>query len=79
MLVLFPMIDVPTIFDRLEGPAAVARLLNVKPSTASEMKRRRVIPVKYWPRLVKVCDEKGVRGVNYDVLVSVHSESADRP
>lgn len=72
MLGVVAMTDIPMIFDELHGPAEVARLLNVKPSTASEMKRRRVIPVKYWPRLVAICKEKRISGVNYNKLVELH-------
>ena len=68
------MQTIPAIFDALNGPAEVARLLGVKTSTASEMKRRKVIAVKYWPKLVKICKSEGVRGVNYDVLVALHQK-----
>lgn len=66
------MLTVPTIFDQLGGTTKVARILDVKQSAASEMKRRKSIPVHYWPRLVDACKEQGIRGVNYDVLVDLH-------
>lgn len=68
------MKDVPTLFDEIGGPGKVAELLSVKPSAASEMKRRKSIPVRYWPRLVDVCRDLGIRGVNYDVLVDLHQK-----
>lgn len=40
------------IFDVFGGNAAVARVLGVGASTASEMKRRESIPVEHWPALV---------------------------
>jgi hypothetical protein len=46
------MQNVSDIFDKLGGPAAVAKLLDCQRSAASEMKRRGSIPVKYWPRLI---------------------------
>lgn len=69
------MKNIPTLFDEIGGPGKVAELLSVKPSAASEMKRRGSIPVRYWPRLVDVCKELGIRGVNYDVLVDMHQKA----
>jgi len=39
---------IDTLFDRLGGASAVARLIGKGASTASEMKRRGSIPVRYW-------------------------------
>lgn len=68
------MKSVPTLFDEIGGTGKVAELLAIKPSAASEMKRRESIPVRYWPRLVDVCRDLGIRGVNYDVLVDLHQK-----
>ncbi len=46
------METVPDIFDRLGGTSRVATVLGVKRSAASEMKRRRFIPLKYWASLL---------------------------
>lgn len=73
------MDSVDAIFDELKGPSRVAKLLGVNPSTASEMKRRQSIPVKYWPRLVDACRGMGVMGVNYDVLVFLHAREHTHP
>lgn len=70
------MDSVNTLFKEIGGPGKMASLLGVKPSAASEMKRRGSIPVRYWPQLVDGCRDKGIRGVNYDVLVSIHAERA---
>ena len=67
------MKTVPDIIDHLTLPV-VAMGLNVGYSTASEMKRRASIPVKYWPDLVALCKQKRIKGVNYDLLVTLHSE-----
>lgn len=69
------MTDIHTIFDKLKGPGKVAELLGVKPSAASEMKRRQSVPVKYWPKLVIACNEAGLP-MSYATLVSLHSEKA---
>ncbi len=52
------MNNVGSIFDELGGPAAVARILNVGTSTASEMKRRGSIPVRWWPQLISAAPDK---------------------
>jgi hypothetical protein len=65
------MSSVTTIFEVLGGPTKAARLLDVGISTASEMKRRGSIPVKYWPKLVKADV-----GITYDQLVAAHLEAA---
>lgn len=71
-----PMKDIDTIFSELGGTGKVADFLDVKPSAASEMRRRKSVPVKYWPKLVFACTVNGVEGVSYDALVSLHSEKA---
>jgi hypothetical protein len=71
------MKTISDIFDVVGGPGKMAEYLNVKPSTASEMKRRQSIPVIYWPRLVDVCREQSIRGVNFDTLVLMHVHKAE--
>lgn len=70
------MSSVQHIFTALGGPTKVARILDVGFTTASEMKRRGSIPVKYWPRLVEACEAEGVEGVSYEQLVAIHSGDA---
>jgi hypothetical protein len=70
------MQSVSTIFETLGGPTRVARILDVGFSTASEMKRRGSIPVKYWPQLVAACESQGIEGINYQRLVEIHTEAA---
>lgn len=67
---------VPSLFEKLGGPTKVARILGVGFTTASEMKRRGSIPVKYWPQLVAASQEAGIDGVTYDLLVAMHTEAA---
>ena len=70
------MTSISTIFQNLGGPTKVARFLEVGFSTASEMRRRGSIPVKYWPKLVAACEAEGVDGITYERLVEMHSEAA---
>lgn len=62
---------VSEIFDEIGGSGQMARALDVKPSAASEMKRRGSIPVRYWPQLVEACRARGV-DVTYEQLVNLH-------
>lgn len=66
------MNTVPDIVDAFGGTAAFARALDLGVSTASEMKRRKSIPVRYWPDLVAIGRSKGVRGLSYKTLVQAH-------
>jgi hypothetical protein len=70
------MKSVEEIFVALGGTGAVARLLEVGHSTASEMRRRGSIPVRYWPRLVAVAAERAVEGISNDSLVDMHTSAA---
>ena len=70
------MNTVTNLFEQLGGPTKVARILGVGFTTASEMKRRGSIPVKYWPKLVEACRADGVDSVTYERLVSMHAEAA---
>lgn len=68
------MQTVSQIFDAVGGPSAVARLLGVGNSTASEMKRRGSIPVDYWPTLVAAARERGIEGLTYESLALMHAK-----
>jgi hypothetical protein len=68
------MVTVETVFETFGGPTAVANAIGVKPSTASEMRRRASIPVRYWPALVMAANEQGF-AINNDALVKMHSQS----
>ena len=71
------MTQIHDIFDALNGPARVAVILGCKTSTASEMKRRKVIPVRYWPKLVQECRTRKIRGVTPQRLMELHSKRED--
>ena len=63
---------VENVFTALGGTSATARELGVKQSAASEMRRRKSIPVRYWPRLV----DKEIPGVTYEALAKAHGDKA---
>jgi hypothetical protein len=66
------------IFAAFGGPAAVARILDVGPSTASEMKRRRSIPPEYWLRLVREAERRGLPDITTDALATIHARNKGR-
>ncbi len=70
------MQNVPELFEKFGGPTKVAQILGVGFTTASEMKRRGSIPVRYWPMLVDACRDRGIKGVTYETLVKLHTEAA---
>ena len=69
------MTSVPDIFAQIGTVAKVAQILGVQHSTASEMKRRGSIPVRYWPALVDGCKGEGITGIDFDLLVRVHADA----
>lgn len=72
------METISDIFDRFGGVAATAAVLSVKVSTASEMKRRASIPVKYWPALIAEAKYRRIKLTN-DMLAIMHVSSPPRP
>jgi hypothetical protein len=64
--------SIPDLIDAFGGSTAFARIIGLKPSTASEMKRRQSIPVPYWPKVVEAAGEKNII-VNNDLLVRLHA------
>ncbi len=44
--------DVDSIFEALGGPAAVGRLIGKSTEHAATLRRRRSIPVRYWPKII---------------------------
>lgn len=69
---------IPGLFDILGGPAGVARILGCGNSTASEMKRRRSIPVDYWPDLLASERGKAIE-LTADDLVRLHTAPRTQP
>lgn len=70
------------LIDRFGGPTAFGKAIDVRPSAASEMKRRQSIPVVYWQRLVEAAHERAFEDVTYESLTVMHSPPqapADEP
>lgn len=73
------MHSVVELFQKFGGPAAVARAIGKKQSTASEMKRRGSIPVEHWPALISSPQGQKL-GLDADALVRIHTpNSSSRP
>lgn len=65
------------IFREIGGPTKFAKAMGLKPSAASEMKRRNSIPVPYWPELIKVMKAEG-KPLTYEQLVKAHQKQPER-
>ena len=72
------MITLDSIFDDLHGPAELARVIGVSTEHATAMKRRRSIPVRYWPALLTGLRAAGVI-VNEADLVRIYNEPNGTP
>lgn len=67
------MNTIEEIFIAMGGTGAFAKAIGVKHSTASEIRRRKSIPVRYWPALIASADLMDV-SIDNDLLVRVHVE-----
>lgn len=67
------MDPVLAIFAALGGPAAVGRIIGKPVEHTTLMRRRRSIPVAYWPTLIEHADAKRIEGVTYTALVTAHA------
>lgn len=65
------MRDVPQIISDFGGPTAFARAIGVNVSTASEMNRRRSIPVRYWPKVISSAPDG--KEITCDELMAAHA------
>ena len=72
------MNTVEDVFTAFEGTSNFADALSLGLSTASEMRRRGSIPVRYWPRLVDEASKRQIEAITYDRLVAIHSERQTR-
>lgn len=66
------MKTVPDIIDAFGGPTRFAAVIKRGPSTASEMKRSRSIPVTYWPDVIREAAKRDLP-ITADVLVMAHT------
>ena len=66
--------------DAFGGVAAFGRVIDKGASSASEMKRRGTVPVRYWPKLIRAARAAGITGVNAETLMRLHApDAADVP
>ena len=66
------MSDVETLINKFGGPTAFARAIGVQPSTASEMKRRKSIPVQRWPSVIAAAQARGIE-LDSEILMCAHA------
>jgi hypothetical protein len=73
------MKNVHALFAAFGGTSAVARILNVGTSTASEMKRRGSVPVEHWPALIAAAPAAKIKGVTPEALMAMHAAVRVKP
>lgn len=66
------MLSVADIFETFGGPAALGRIIGKRASTASEMKRRRSIPTKYWIAIIEEGKNQGL-DITEAVILAAHN------
>ena len=66
------MNTVDAIFEAFGGPAALGRAIGIPTEHAAQMKRRKSIPVRWWPKLVAAAKEKGIPLTDAD-LIAIHA------
>lgn len=71
------MRDIDTLFDELGGPAAVETETGITANHVRQMKLRRSIPVRHWPKLIDAAKRKGVTLTEADLL-SMNVPSVDQ-
>jgi hypothetical protein len=59
-------------FAAFGGPSSTARRINEAPSSVTEMKRRRVVPVWLWGPLVEAAKVLGIKWVTIEFLFEAH-------
>ncbi len=69
---------VADVFDLMGGTTAMARILAVGVSTASEIKRRGKIPAEYWRDIIRAGAERGHPEITADVLARLHAREGER-
>jgi len=66
------MNSVANLIDSFGGNSRFAEIIGKGPSTVSEMKRRRSIPVDYWPAIIAAAPGHGVEGLDSEFLMKIH-------
>lgn len=78
MLIIAAMHTVNDLFEQFGGTGAVARIMKVGHSTASEMRRRGSIPLKYWSSIIDHAKSINRPEVDNDLLVRIHVPDEER-
>jgi len=68
---------VEALIDRWPAPkvANFGRDLGVTVEHASAFKRRKSIPINYWPALLEAAKKRGLEDVNSELLISIHAKA----
>lgn len=70
--------NIPDVFNIFVSNVEMADALSVGTSTVSEMKRRKSIPVEYWPALVDAARGKGREDLTLEKLAIISADAARR-
>jgi hypothetical protein len=73
------MKTVSDVIQAFGGPTAFSKVIGKRPSTASEMKRNRSIPVAYWPKVIAAAAKLKIEGITADDLVRIHAGETPPP
>lgn len=76
METITPITDLQSVFAAFGSNVKLASVLSVGPSTISEMKRRKNIPVEYWPALVEAAREMGRPELTMERMAFISAEAA---
>ena len=60
------------LFTRWPRQGHLSADLGVSPQHLRMMRVRRSVPVRFWPRFVAAAAQRGIAGVDYDLLVRLH-------
>ena len=71
---LSTMQSVSDILDKMDGASAVAKILHLPTTTVASWKSRNSIPVDHWTGLVEAARERGLDGLTYEQLVTIHTD-----
>lgn len=61
------------LFERFGGAAKVGQAIGVSTEHAASMKRRKSIPVDYWPKLIGAARDRRISGVTPERLMHLHA------
>jgi len=68
--------EMADVFGLFSSNIELAGVLNVGPSTVSEMKRRRNIPPQYWPQIIAAVAKKGRADLTLEKFVELAARRA---